>query len=793
MAADVSKHLDRAKRFLEKNRVEDAIGAYLAVLDEMPQHQEATQALGDLYARMDQPERAAIYYGLLFDLLVDPKDETKALAIYNRFLRAGRGQQPPERIARYAFLQQKQNHPDEAIEQYTKAAELFAAANRDEDALFCWERLAQLDPENLSRQLRLAEAAERIGKNALAARAFLRAGQLASASGASADALHILGRAYKLAPQERSVALLYAQANLQAGNAVHATALLEPFARTEKDPAFLVTFSDALMRSGNLERARELLDRLLREKNEGMSQLFELADRYVAANQDQKATEILLALKRRMFADKRQNDFVTLMDGVGAKYPHSQSILEFWASIHNELNRESQYFEVLIKLFDVYLTSGNVKRAAESLERSGTPTPGHSAHAHAPQAPAAASPGSEEGRQLQALEDLIVQTEIFLQYSLQNKALERLQRIAAMFPGEEERNARLSNLYQIANWWPPGSPKPKAETAAAPPTVPAAPVAPAGTAAEAPSLITSKTGVYSAETLRDLSKISEVNQKIFRQQTPRAMLNTAVSEVGAYLRGTRALAVVGTPGRPPEMAAEFCAPGVKPAPGAQVVLLLAHIEKAEPDELGGLVVHATEGSILSDLGLATALGVVITDKETQMPAGMLIVGHAEGRKWKPNEAYFLQAIGDQMLMSVSHTRLRSLVRRMGVSDERSGLLSRSSYQSCLLTEADRARTQGTPLALTILQIDRGADLLRTQGESPLERFLEQLARSLQPIVRQNDVPVKYTSWSLAFILPDTTLAGAQNLADKLRRAASGLRPPWDSTQITLSAGIVEAV
>jgi diguanylate cyclase (GGDEF)-like protein len=172
---------------------------------------------------------------------------------------------------------------------------------------------------------------------------------------------------------------------------------------------------------------------------------------------------------------------------------------------------------------------------------------------------------------------------------------------------------------------------------------------------------------------------------------------------------------------------------------------------------------------------------------------MLIVGHAEERKWKPNEAYFLQAIGDQMLMSVSHTRLRSLVRRMGVSDERTGLLSRSSYQSCLLTEADRSRTQGTPLALAILQIDRGAEILRQHGESPVERFLEQLARSLQPIVRQNDVAVKYTSWSLAFILPDTTLAGAQNLADKLRRAASGVRPPWDSTQITLSAGIVEAV
>jgi GGDEF domain-containing protein len=75
----------------------------------------------------------------------------------------------------------------------------------------------------------------------------------------------------------------------------------------------------------------------------------------------------------------------------------------------------------------------------------------------------------------------------------------------------------------------------------------------------------------------------------------------------------------------------------------------------------------------------------------------------------------------------------------------------------------------------------------------MERFLEQLARALQPIVRQNDVAVKYTSWSLAFILPDTALPGAQNLADKLRRAATGIRPPWDSMAITLSAGIVEAV
>src|SRR5258708_30792513 len=95
---------------------------------------------------------------------------------------------------------------------------------------------------------------------------------------------------------------------------------------------------------------------------------------------------------------------------------------------------------------------------------------------------------------------------------------------------------------------------------------------------------------------------------------------------------------------------------------------------------------------MKELGVGTGMGVMITDKETQQPAAMVICGHAEPHKWRPNEVYFLQAIGDQMLMSVSHTRLRSLVRRIGVSDERSGLLSRSSYLSLLLTEADCRRS-----------------------------------------------------------------------------------------------------
>jgi len=821
MAADVSKQLERAKKFLEKNRVEDAIEAYLAVLDGSPQHLEASQALGDLYTRLEQPDRAAVYYGHLFDLLIDPKDETKALAIYNRFLRNTLAIQSPERIARYAFLLQKQNRAEEAIEQYTKAAEMFSEAGRNEDALFCWERTAQLDPEKLSRQMKVAEIAAQLGKNTLAARAFLRSAQLSTTAGSPTEALKLLARAYTLAPQERSVALLYAEAKLRNGEAAEAGALLEPFAATENDVPFLDTFADALLQSGQLDRSRAILEKLLKEKNEGVVRLFDLADAYADADQDSKSVEVLQVLKRRLFADKKVVEFTTQLESLGGKHPESIPILEYWAALYNELNRESQYFEVLIRLFDANFNSGFFPKACEALDRLVDIDSydyrcqerlerlrGHADEAFlrrvagrmartanvqtrntsAPKAQASRElegppPATDEGRKMQALDDLIVQTEIFLQYSLQAKAVERLQKIASMFPGEEARNPRLQNLYQTANWWPKNAAKPQ------PPPKPAgaAPVI-----EEKPTPPTGRTGSYTVETLRDLTKISEINQKIFRQQTPRAMLNTTANEVGAYMKAGRTFAVIGAPGRPPEMSAEHCTSGLRPAPAAQVVFLLAQLEKAVPDELGGLIVDSSDESILKELGLATALGVAITDKETQAPAGMLIVAHDKAHRWKPNETYFLQAIGDQMMMSVSHTRLRSLVRRMGVSDEKTGLMSRSSYVGCLLNEADRARTQGTALSLAVLQIDRGADMLRQQGEAPLEKFLEQLSRSLQPIVRQNDMAVKYTSWALAFILPDTNLSGAQNLVDKLKRAAAGVRHPWDSTQITLSAGIVEA-
>ncbi len=58
---------------------------------------------------------------------------------------------------------------------------------------------------------------------------------------------------------------------------------------------------------------------------------------------------------------------MTHVEELGAKHPESLPILEFWAAMYSELNRESQYFETLIRLFDANFNSGSFDRAVRFL------------------------------------------------------------------------------------------------------------------------------------------------------------------------------------------------------------------------------------------------------------------------------------------------------------------------------------------------------------------------------------------------------------------------------------------
>jgi diguanylate cyclase (GGDEF)-like protein len=244
--------------------------------------------------------------------------------------------------------------------------------------------------------------------------------------------------------------------------------------------------------------------------------------------------------------------------------------------------------------------------------------------------------------------------------------------------------------------------------------------------------------------------------------------------------------MAGPAGGASQLTAEYSAPGLAPAGASRIAGIASLVSQATPDALGAVELQAGAVSTIGDLGMASALGVILMDKDTQSSAGALVVAESKARTWKANESFFLQAVGDQLLISVNHTRLRSLVRSLSVADEKTGVLNRGAYIDCLLAEANRARSQGTSLSLIILQADRGGELLRQHGDAAVERYVDEVARALASSIRQTDLIVKYTAWSLAFILPGTSLENAEALAEKLRKVAAGVRPSW-GVDLTVSA------
>ena len=819
MAAEITKHLERARRNLEKNKLREALSEYQAVLAEAPSHQEAVQALPDLYTRLGDTAKAAHYYGIQFDKLIDVGDAAKAGAIFARFLRPL--PQPPDRLMRYAMLLQKQNRASEAIEHFQAAAGLFQQQQREVEALACYESIALLDPENPARHFVLAEFAAKLGHVDLATRSYVRAGQLILAGGALDEALEYFGRAHELSPDDRTSAFLYAEAQLRRGDAEAAVQLLSPFSPEAKDTAFLALLGEALLRTKRLDQARAVFEAYYKEKPDGFEKLFEVASAYAGASQDDKAAAILFHAKELMRRVRKEVELATQLDRISSEYPDSLPIAEAVAKICEELNREAKYFDALVRLFDLYLAAGRIKPACDTLDRlvdidpydyrnherieklqgkadptflqsitgraakAATVSPRTGGFSGAGAEPGAAAAISDEQRAQQALEDLIVQVEIFLQYGLQSKAVERLERIAELFPGEAGTNERLRAVFERANWWPKG-----ADRRVAPTSATAGSVQPGLSTAEnaVPAGVPSTSA---AEMQRDLAAIAEINRRMYRQSTPQEVVATTAAEVGKYLGVARCLIMIGSPAEAGQMTAEYCAPGIPPAGGVRILSLVSAVSAAAPDALGGVQLHSSSFPSLAELGVECALGVILTDKETQSNAGALIAADAKGRTWKPNETFFLQAVADQLQISVNHTRLRSLVRSLSVADERTGILNRSAYLDCLVSEANRARSQGISLSLVILQADRGGELLRLHGDAAVERYIDELARTLASSIRQTDLIVKYTAWSLAFILPGTSLQNAQVLAGKLRDAAAAVRPSW-ATDLTLSAVAAES-
>ncbi len=804
--SEISRRIERAEKLLQKGKTSDALEDYLQVLAAEPENDIVRQMAADLCLSLQRLPDAVRLLGELFDRQVDAGDATRASLTYKKLARFVNPTW--QQKVRFGTLLENTNRKL-ALETYESALEELLKQQRKDDALGVLRRIVEFEgnERNLSR---LAELCSEAGESQEAAAAYHRLAELAQTSGGNAAQWH--ERAYQEDSNDPKIALDYARSLLDQGQVGAAIFVLEPQINAGAvAPGLHDTYAKALISANRLSEAEPIQWQLFEQNPSRMNEIAELIGSFIDSEQDEEA--VALARKLEQFERHRgdRRGFLALMQDLTAKRRTSPVVLEFMSEMFNASNREGDYCQTLLKLFDLHFGLGNFEKAGECLDRAADVDPyepGHhkrleSLHGKIDEhrfkviasrfSTASTNKASEQTKAASpllgaaALQDLILQAEILVQYGMQSKAVERLQHIQELFPGEEERNEELQRLYLAVGMSSTrGGGNAPAQAKPAPAQQPATAASAAAAAAN------------DAADVSSLTRVSEVTRKLYRQNNANSVLSTAVNEIGEQWKVNRCIVAMRKPGQPSTSLKEHCSDGTKGADAGVLakLVVVAHdlaISRGTltlADALAAPELQPVRDAA-AQLDVSSLLAIPLTDGQENV--GVLILTHNSPRGWRSSDIVVLKTLGEQIVIALNNAGLRRLVKNLSVTDEKSGLLKRASYLDLLMSEARRAVQQTTPLTVMLLQFGKRSAMVKELGEQGVDNIMQQLGQVFATNLRQNDLAFRYDTNTIALILIETAEKEAQMALEKLRKVAATVKLPQKDTPVPFTTGIAEAV
>lgn len=136
-------------------------------------------------------------------------------------------------------------------------------------------------------------------------------------------------------------------------------------------------------------------------------------------------------------------------------------------------------------------------------------------------------------------------------------------------------------------------------------------------------------------------------------------------------------------------------------------------------------------------------------------------------------------------------RLQEELREQAVRDGLTNLYNRRYLDETLERELARAKREGYPLSLVMLDVDHFKRLNDSYGHQAGDKVLRELAALLLGDVRAEDVPCRYGGEEFLVLLPRMPLEVALERAEGWRRIFQSTRVPFGEFQLeaTLSCGL----
>src|SRR5438477_5557056 len=464
------KVLSAAEKYVQQGKLQNAIAEYEKILKADPKDLTVLNTVGDLYSRNGEVDKATECFKSVGDAYAAQGFTVKGIAMYKKI---GKLKPSLESVLKLAELYTQQGLFNDARAQYLQVAEEFLRAGELEQSVRIFQKILEMDPENVAMRVRLAEVYIRLGKKNDAWQIFSAAAETLRSRGSRSGAEEILQRMLTLDPGNSYALLLRARNALESADAASAIPLFQKVTDLDNHADGLRDLLKAYLQSGRVAEGGSVAAKLLALHSD-VGPMFTYIDALVQSGGQEEAVQIIEEHSDRLLAENSAKVLETLRAVIGPLGNHPTA-LEKVTELFQKAGGQSHLTEVHELLAHAYVQSGEFSRARDLYQGLAEQEPQNPMHMQNYQQVVGMMGGSvrskllsvEEGIVLveeleattppvdqpyspeiaSALRAALTDTELFISYNMPDKALGPLMAVLPIAPSDVRLNQRLAALY----------------------------------------------------------------------------------------------------------------------------------------------------------------------------------------------------------------------------------------------------------------------------------------------------------------------------------------------------------
>ncbi|KQO56239.1 diguanylate cyclase [Methylobacterium sp. Leaf87] len=155
----------------------------------------------------------------------------------------------------------------------------------------------------------------------------------------------------------------------------------------------------------------------------------------------------------------------------------------------------------------------------------------------------------------------------------------------------------------------------------------------------------------------------------------------------------------------------------------------------------------------------------------------------------------LQALNEALSREIEHrSRLEAELRRLADTDDLTGALARRRFMEMSVRAWQRHATDGTPITVMMLDLDRFKLVNDSFGHAAGDAALVACVAACLANLRPHDIIGRTGGEEFAVLLPNTALDAALAIAERLRVAvaSAAIETPGGTVILSVSIGVAEA-